>query len=371
MSRAGPPLHIASVVGARPEFVQASPVSHEFARRGHREVLVHTGQHYDDRMSRVFFEELGLPQPACDLGIGSGTHAEQTAAALLALEQLWLAERPDLVVVRGDTNSTLAGALAAAKLGLPVAHVEAGERCGDRSMPEEVNRVVVDRLASLHLCSSRSALDNLVQEGIGEAEFVGDVMLDALRASAPAAASRRGLLEELGLAPGAYALATVHRAANTDDGNRLGSIVRALGTGPDPVVFPCHPRTAAAFARHGIAVPPRVRLLEPVGYLEMLLLERHARVVITDSGGVQREAYCLGVPCLTLRDETEWAETVASGWNRLVGCDPGRIHEAWNQLDIARDHPPLFGDGHAAVHIVDAIERRFARRASGSRGGAG
>ena len=350
-------LRVVSVVGARPEFVQASPVSTAFSRHGHREFLVHTGQHYDAAMAGDFFAELDLPTPAVDLGVGSGTHAEQTAAMLVGMERVLDAERPDFVLVRGDTNSTLAGALAAAKLNVPVVHLEAGERSGAMSMPEEVNRVVVDRLSALHLCASQSAVRRLEQEGIRGGVFVGDVMLDALLRMRTRAEARKGLLPSMGVSPGHYVLATVHRAANTDDPARLRRLMAALGRADEPVLFPCHPRTARVLESEGIALAPNVRRLPPVGYLDMLALETHARVIATDSGGVQREAYHLGVPCLTLRDETEWRETLDTGWNRLVGADEALILEGLRTLAPRGDRPPIFGDGHAGEHAVSCIER--------------
>lgn len=358
----GRPLRITSIVGARPEFVQAACVCQAFARRGHREVLIHTGQHYDDTMSATFFDELSLPAPARHLGAGGGSHASQTAAMLVALERVLLDDPPDAVLVRGDTNSTLAGALAAAKLAIPVVHIEAGERCGDLTMPEEINRVMVDHVASLHLCASRAAVARLRAEGLDGAVFVGDVMHDVLLLTRERAAAAFDAWRDRGLEPGAYALATIHRASNTDDPRRLARLVDALSDGPTPVVFPCHPRTARALETAGLAFGPRVTVLPPVGYLDMLALEMHAAVILTDSGGVQREAYCLGVPCVTLRDATEWTETVDAGWNVLGGDDRARILEAWQRPTPTGERPGIFGDGHAADHAVRAIEAWMAGR---------
>jgi len=346
-------MKIVSVVGARPEFIQAAPVSFAL-RREHREVLVHTGQHYDDAMSRIFFEDLDLPAPDYHLGVGSGPHGRQTGEMLARLEEVLRAERPDLVIVRGDTNSTLAGALAAAKLHIPLVHIEAGERSFNKFMPEEINRLVADRLADLHFCITRRAVQHLAREGITEGvHFVGDVMLDAARRYLPRALERApALLERLGVEPGRYLLATVHRAGNTDDPHRLAGILAGFRAIPEPIVFPVHPRTRQALIRYGLEGAPHIRMIEPVGYLDMLALEAHARMILTDSGGVQREAYFLGIPCLTLREETELVETVEVGWNRLVGTDPRRIVEGWQTFRPCGPRPPLFGDGHAAEHIA-------------------
>lgn len=356
------PLDVISVVGARPEFVQAMPVSRALRAR-HREALVHTGQHYDYLMSRAFFEELEIPEPDWNLGVGSGSHAAQTAAILTGFEQVLMQRRPHVVVVRGDTNSTLGCALAAVKLGIPVAHVEAGERSFVWDQPEEINRVAVDRLARLHLCVSEPARQHLAHEGLAQtAHVVGDVMLDALMAACETAAARSTVLSRLALTPQAYALLTLHRAGNTDVAARLEAIVAAINSVGEPVVFPVHPRTREALQRAGLSFGPHVLAIPPVGYLDMITLERHARLIATDSGGVQREAYYLGVPCLTLRDETEWTGTVEARWNRLVGADPGRILAAWTDFVPPSARPPIHGDGRAAGRIVEILERTFDAR---------
>lgn len=351
-------MKIVSVVGARPEFIQAAPVSFAL-RREHHEVLVHTGQHYDDAMSRVFFEDLDLPAPDYHLGVGSGPHGRQTGEMMARLEEVLWKERPDLVIVRGDTNSTLAGALTAAKLHIPLVHIEAGERSFNKFMPEEINRLVADRLADLHLCITRRAVQHLAREGITEGVFfVGDVMLDAVRLYLPRALERApALLERLGVEPGGYLLATVHRAGNTDDPRRLAGILNGFRAIPEPIVFPVHPRTRQAIARYGLPIASHIRAIEPVGYLDMLALEAHARMILTDSGGVQREAYFLGIPCLTLREETELMETVEVGWNRLVGTDPQRIVEGWRFFRPPGPRPPLFGDGYAAERIAAILRQ--------------
>jgi UDP-N-acetylglucosamine 2-epimerase len=359
---------IVSVVGARPELIQASPVSRAL-RAEHREVLVHTGQHYDYAMSQAFFDDLGLPAPDYNLGVGSGSQAAQTAEALARLEPVLLAERPDLIVLRGDTNSTLAGALAAAKLQIPSAHVEAGERSFDRRMPEEVNRLVVDGLADLHLCITAKAVRQLEAEGLGGAAYwVGDVMLDAVQAHRALAGQRSDLLTRLGLTPGRFALATVHRPANTDDPARLANLLAAFSAAAEPVVWPLHPRTSRALAGLEARPGPNLKLIEPVGYFDMLVLEEQARLIATDSGGVAREAYFLGTPCLTLRDETEWSDVVATGWNRLVGADPERILANWHAFQPPVARPALFGDGTAAQRIARLLAERppvYGRRRSG------
>jgi UDP-GlcNAc3NAcA epimerase len=348
---------VLSVVGARPEFIQAAPVTRALRQR-HQEVLVHTGQHYDDLMSRVFFQDLALPEPDYNLGVGSGPHGRQTGDMLARLEEILLIEQPDLVIVRGDTNSTLAGALAAAKLHIPLAHIEAGARSFDRSMPEEINRLVADRVADLLFCIAPSAVENLAREGITTGvHYVGDVMYDAVLTFLPRARERSTILARLGVVPRGYILATVHRAANTDNPYMLERIVTALATLDEPVVFPVHPRTRKALARLGATFPPHVRAIEPVGYLDMLALEDGARVILTDSGGVTREAYFLGIPCVTLREETEHIETVIYGWNTLAGTDPARIRAAVARARPAGPRPPVFGDGTAAEAMVTLLDR--------------
>jgi UDP-GlcNAc3NAcA epimerase len=343
---------ILTVVGARPQFIKAAPVSRALAGR-HRQILVHTGQHYDDAMSARFFRELGLPQPDRNLGIGSGPHGAQTAAMLTGIEAAILEWRPDVVLVYGDTNSTLAGALAAAKLAVPVAHVEAGLRSFDRTMPEEINRVLTDRLSARLFCPSESAAAHLRREGITEGvDIVGDVMIDQL---AWAAAAGSSMAAPPGAVPGDYYLATVHRAANVDDPARLRQITQALAQLDARVVFPVHPRTRAALIAAGYQPGPQVSLVEPLGYVDMVNLQRGARAILTDSGGLQKEAYWLGVPCVTLRDETEWSETVAAGWNVLAGADAARIVAAVRALAPPPERPPLYGCEGAAARIAERL----------------
>jgi UDP-N-acetylglucosamine 2-epimerase len=347
-------MKVLTVVGARPQIIKAAAVSGPLRRRVH-EVLVHTGQHYDDRMSDQFFRELEVPAPDHHLGVGSAAHGVQTGRMLAALEPVMIAERPDRVLVYGDTNSTLAGALAAAKLGIPVVHVEAGLRSFNRAMPEEVNRIVADHLATLLCCPGARAVGNLAAEGITVGVHVtGDVMRDLLERA------RAGLddqpLAARGLTPAGYALLTLHRAHNTDDAERLAAILGAVADAPMPIVFPVHPRTRHALATTGAAAPAgSLRMIEPVGYREMLTLQRRARVVLTDSGGVQKEAYWLGVPCITLRDETEWVETVEAGWNRLVGARPAAIRAALSSSGMPPTRPNLYGDGCAAERIAELV----------------
>lgn len=346
-------MKIVTVVGARPQFVKAAPVSQQ-VRKAHTEVLLHTGQHYDYLMSEVFFRELGIPAPDYNLGVGSGGHGQQTGEMLARIEEVLLRERPAGVLVYGDTNSTLAGALAAAKLHIPVAHVEAGLRSFNREMPEEINRVLSDHISDLLFCPTATAAANLAREGIAAGVHqVGDVMYDAVRQGL--AAATRQVLERLGLAPRGYLLATIHRPSNTDDPAVLAEIVGALGDTGETVVLPAHPRTQKALRAAGVVPAANVRLTEPVSYLDMLALERDARMVLTDSGGVQKEAYWLGVPCVTLRGETEWVETVEAGWNLLVGNDRARIVAAVHGFRPAGERPPVFGDGHASERIAELL----------------
>ena len=317
-------MKVVTVVGARPQFIKCAPVSRRL-RRHATEFLVHTGQHYEDGLSGVFFRDLGIPEPDVNLEVGSGRHGAQTGAILARLEEVLLAERPDWVLVYGDTNSTLAAGLAAAKLHIPVAHVEAGLRSFNRRMPEEINRILTDHVSDLLLCPTETSVRQLEREGITRGvHLVGDVMFDAVSD----VDSDTGVLARFALSPGTYALATVHRAETTDDVDRLASVLGAfadLAAGGLRIVIPVHPRTREVLARHAMRWPDGVLATDPLSYRAMATLVRHARVVLTDSGGLQKEAGWLGTPCVTMRDETEWVETVAAGWNVVVGTDREKI----------------------------------------------
>jgi UDP-N-acetylglucosamine 2-epimerase (non-hydrolysing)/UDP-GlcNAc3NAcA epimerase len=352
-------VRVLTVVGNRPQFVKAAAVSHRLRERAD-EILVHTGQHYDDELSRVFFDELALPRPEHRLELGGGTNTAQTARMLEALAPLLESEAPDVVLVYGDTNSTLAGALAAAQAGIPVAHVEAGMRSYDRSMPEELNRVLTDHVSSLLLCSSPAAAETLRAENVvGEVVMVGDVMVDVFQLLAPRADA--GVFDRLGVERGGYLLATAHRAANVDDPSRLRSLVEVLTRVQGPVVLPLHPRTRARLVAAGLLEAlDGVVQAPPLGYLEFTALLLGARAVLTDSGGVQKEAYLAGVPCVTLRDTTEWRETVDAGWNVLVDLDTNAARRAL-QRRLPTERPPLYGDGRAGERVVEALVGMAAR----------
>jgi UDP-GlcNAc3NAcA epimerase len=351
-------VRVLTVVGNRPQFVKAAAVSGPL-RAAHEEILVHTGQHWDDALSAVFFSELGLPAPDRELGLGGGTNSAQTARMLDALATAVAEAGPDLVLVYGDTNSTLAGGLAGAQAGVPVAHVEAGMRSGDRSMPEELNRVLTDHLSALLLCSSAAGAAQLARESVaGRVEVVGDVMVDVALRVQPAARERTEVPAAYGLEPGAYALVTAHRAGNVDDPARLERLVALLEVVPLPALLPLHPRTRARLEAADLLgrleAAPGVTLTSPLGYLEFTALLCQARAVLTDSGGVQKEAYLAGVPCVTLRPSTEWTETVEAGWNTLVDLDAPRAVAALGTAPPAA-RPPLYGDGNAANRIVTAL----------------
>jgi len=341
--------------------VKAAAVSDRL-RTGATEVLVHTGQHYDDELSSVFFDELALPRPDHRLDVGGGTNTGQTARMLAALEPLITAERPDVLLVYGDTNSTMAGALAGAQAAVPVAHVEAGMRSYDRTMPEELNRVVADHAASLLLCSSERSAESLRGERVvGEVVVVGDVMVDVAQMVAPRARAHTEALDACGVAPGAYVVATAHRAGNVDDPARLARLVEVLLAIPGPVVLPLHPRTRARLEAAGLLerLAAGVRLVPPLGYLAFTALLLQARAVLTDSGGVQKEAYIAGVRCVTLRSTTEWTETVDAGWNTLVDLDPAAAVAAL-EAPLPAERPLLYGDGRAGERVVEALRRMAA-----------
>jgi UDP-GlcNAc3NAcA epimerase len=353
-------MKIISVVGARPEFIQALPVSRAI-RADHQEILIHTGQHYDYRMSQTFFDELDIPVPDYNLGAGSASQSRQVAEIMVAMEDVFLKETPDLVIIRGDTNSTLAGALVASKLGIPLAHIEAGERSYNRQMPEEINRLVADRLADHHFCVSHRAEENLAAEGIiNSVHWVGDVMLDALLYARPFAQAKSHILEKLQIEPRNYALATIHRAMNTDQPERLSQIMAAFNQVPETIILPMHPRTRKVLSNIDFDLADNIHIIEPVGYFDMITLEQNARIIATDSGGVQREAYYLAVPCLTLRDESEWGATIETGWNKLVGANEKLILENWFNFSPPSEHPPIYGDGSASQQIAGII-RTFSK----------
>ena len=350
-------IRITSVIGNRPQFIKAAAVSRRL-REHHDETLVHTGQHYDDEMSQVFFEELGVPAPDIQLGVGSGSNTSQTARMLAALEPAIGDSRPDVVLVYGDTNSTLAGALAAAQALVPLAHVEAGMRSFDRAMPEELNRVLTDHASDLLFCSTETAVSNLERESVaGTAHLVGDVMADVSLTFAPIAAERSRALEETGVLAGEYLLVTAHRAGNVDDPDRLARLVSLIERLPGRVVFPLHPRTARRLDEADLRerLEATAVLTPPLGYLDFLQLARNARAVLTDSGGVQKEAYLLGTPCVTLRDTTEWVETVEAGWNVLVDLDPEAALAALERQPSG-ERPDLYGGGQAGVRIRDVLD---------------
>ncbi len=352
-------LKIATIVGARPQFIKAAPVSTELA--GHQEVLIHTGQHYDYGMSEIFFEELGLRAPDYNLGVGSASHGAQTGQMLARIEEVLVRETPDCVIVYGDTNSTLAGALAAAKLHIPVVHVEAGLRSFNLRMPEEINRVLTDRVSTLLFVPSDVARQNLYREGIREGiHDVGDIMLDATLLHARRAAQNSTIAVRHGLGRGDYFLCTIHRAENTDNRDRLAAIIDGVGRLSSRVIFPIHPRTAQQMRAWNIEAAQQVITIDPVGYLDMLALQSNAACVVTDSGGIQKEAFYLGVPCVTVRDETEWVETVSAGWNRLCAAEPVAIQCAvTEQSRVSGERPQLYGTGDAAGRIVAAMEQHF------------
>jgi len=352
---------VVTIVGARPQFIKAAAVS-RFLRVHAEEVLVHTGQHYDEKMSEIFFTELGIPKPDHNLEIGSGGHGAQTGAMLMAIERLLVAKKPDWVLVYGDTNSTLAGALAACKLGIPVAHVEAGLRSYNRTMPEEHNRVLTDHCSDLLLCPTRTAVDNLAKENvIRGVHVVGDTMLDMVRAFSGRAKEQSTILDRLELQEKKFLLATLHRPYTVDDVHVLSSVLESFVSLGETVVFPVHPRTRKNLETRAPELlkqltKSKIRLIDPVGYLDMLRLEQSARLIMTDSGGVQKEAFFLAVPCITLRPETEWVETSQSGWNRVIGTDPSRIKDAVQNADWpVGEPPPVFGDGRAGEHIVNLL----------------
>lgn len=362
-------MKIVTVIGARPQFIKASIISQKLSRASNiQEVIVHTGQHYDQGMSNVFFEELGIPNPQYNLGIGSASHGQQTGHMLGSIEEVLLNESPDLVVVYGDTNSTLAGAIAAAKLHISIAHIEAGLRSFNRQMPEEINRVLTDHASDILLTPTKLASRNLIKEGIEKAQIfeVGDVMYDVALTFAEKADQKSKILENLNLQSNSFILATIHRAENTDDSKRLEYIFTALCqiSETTEIVLPLHPRTKKALQSSGLLskVSNSLRVIDPVGYLDMVALEKNAQLILTDSGGVQKEAYFYQVPCVVLRDETEWQELIELGWNKLVPPNSIKTIQTGILQHLSMDvnqlsFPTVYGDGHSAKKIVDILSK--------------
>jgi UDP-N-acetylglucosamine 2-epimerase len=349
-------MKILHIIGARPQFIKAAMVSKAWNQSG-EEAILHTGQHYDENMSRLFFDELGLPEPDINLGVGSGSHAEQTSRMLTGIDNYLETETPDWVIIYGDTNSTLAGALCAAKRLIKTAHVEAGLRSFNRAMPEEINRVVSDTLANLLFCPTVQAVENLKVEGITKGVFnTGDVMADGLFFFLKAAEEKLSFLVDLGLSRKHYGLVTLHRGGNVDNRENLAAILKGLGQIDFPLVFPVHPRTRKMLEQFSLAVPMNVRMIEPLGYLDMLMMEKNANCILTDSGGIQKEAYLLGTRCITLRNETEWIETVTAGWNCLTGADSSKIAARFYDFEPEGCRPDIYGDGHAADKIIEILK---------------
>ena len=397
-------LKIATIIGARPQFIKAAAVSRAIAQKNKtlgeqdriKEIIIHTGQHYDENMSAIFFDELHIPRPDFNLNIGSGSHGSQTGQMLAGIETILVDEKPDIVLTYGDTNSTMAGAVAAVKLHIPAVHVEAGLRSFNRRMPEEINRIVTDEISSMLFCPTQTAVDNLKAEGISfkdqgiekieintqYAYLSGDVMYDSILYNSKLAREKSSMLTKFGLVPGKYILATIHRAENTDDPKKLKAIFSTfnkIAEEGQKIILPLHPRTSKYLSElnkksQSFYLHPNLTLIDPVGYLDMINLEQNARAIFTDSGGVQKEAYLMGIPCVTLRPETEWVETVTAGWNILCGSDPVKIEDAWTTLkkfngskapfsEKKRDHlkesASHYGDGHASEKIIDMICRGF------------
>ena len=332
-------MKIINIVGARPQFIKLAPLSKILRETNINEIILHTGQHYDENMNDLFFKELEIPEPDYNLGIGSGNHGEQTGKMLIEIEKVLLEEKPNLVIVFGDTNSTLAGALAASKLHILLAHVEAGLRSFNKKMPEEINRILTDHVSDILFCPTQTAVENLKRESITNGVYlVGDIMFDALMHFSEISKTKSQILKKLNLKPKKYYLATVHRAENTDDYDRLKNILFALSQLDKPVVFPIHPRTKKMVENFGLNhLLERLIIIEPVGYLDMISLEANAQAILTDSGGVQKEAFWLRVPCITLREETEWIETVETGWNKLVGSRMESIINAVQNIEYGKD----------------------------------
>ena len=351
-------MKILTVIGARPQFIKAATVSNKIRRNGNSEILVHTGQHYDNNMSDIFFEELGIPKPDYNLNIGSSNHGHQTGSMLIALEDIYLKEKPDMVLVYGDTNSTLAGALCASKLLIPVAHVEAGLRSFNMAMPEEQNRILTDHISNLLFAPTQTAINNLSKENITKDVYnTGDVMYDAINLFKKRAKEVSNIIEKLDLSPNSYILSTIHRAENTNSVERLTSIIKALSECGKKIILPLHPRTKKFISQYNLKIGDNIQIIDPVGYLETILLEENSKKIVTDSGGIQKEAYFLSKPCITMRDETEWIETVQNGWNTIVGSDSNKILDAIENFNPTGTPASAFGNGDASSIITDIIEK--------------
>ncbi len=353
-------LTVLTLVGARPQIIKAATLSRAFRQSGIREIFAHSGQHYDHGMSGIFFDELELPPIDFNMNVGSGLHGQQTGRILERFEQILLDQKPDVVLVHGDTNSTLAGAIAAVKLQIPIAHNESGLRSFNRSMPEEHNRILTDHCADLLFCPTATAVSQLASEGITRGvHLVGDVMYDLHLHILAKAESSSKILSEHNLTAGKYILSTLHRPYNVDDPQRLRSIFQSLSDTGEIIVLPIHPRTQAKMDECGIAPAANIKLIAPVGILDMIVLEKNARMILTDSGGIQKEAYFAGVPCVTMRPETEWVETVETGWNCVVGADPAAIADAVSTHWWSDVQPPLFGDGKAGEKIAKILLKTY------------
>lgn len=348
-------MKIITVIGARPQFIKAAAVSN-ILRKSHEEILVHTGQHYDSNMSDIFFNELGIPKPNYNLDIGSGNHGFQTGKMLIELEELYLKEKPDLILVYGDTNSTLAGALTASKLLIPIAHIEAGLRSFNMNMPEEQNRVLTDHISKYLFAPTDTAVKNLKDENIIKNVYnTGDVMFDAIKLFKEKALKTSSVLKNNNITPNEYILSTIHRAENTNNIDRLTNIINALNESNKTIVLPLHPRTHKFINDYGIKINNNVKIIEPVGYLDMINLENNAQKIVTDSGGVQKEAYFMQKPCITMRDETEWIETVENGWNIITGSNKEKILHAIINFNPNGEQKMVFGSGNAADIISEKL----------------
>jgi len=350
-------MKILTVLGARPQFIKAAAVS-KVLRTQHTEILVHTGQHYDENMSDIFFDELEIPRPDYNLCVGSGNHGHQTGTMLIKLEEIYEEVKPDLVLVYGDTNSTLAGALCASKLLIPVAHIEAGLRSFNKNMPEEQNRILTDHLSKYLFVPTNSAFKNLSNEGITKNVYnVGDVMYDGILQFTKIAERKSNILERLNLKNEEFILTTIHRAENTNDYNRMKNIIEALSDSGEKVILPLHPRTQKYIENYNLKLGSNINIIEPVGYLDMIMLESACKKIVSDSGGIQKEAFFMKKPCITMRDETEWIETVETGWNTIVGADKSKILDAILNFTVPKEQSNIFGDGHAAEAILNVIQK--------------